>query len=130
MSGANTHMNEHPSGGTRGGASVEPTPANNVGGGRGWGDSGFFKGGTGGEGTGHISDKIKTSLSSADEFSSLRDQKGMAESNFMDRRNREMGEHEGTCATEDHSFMTQKPGGSDTLPGWEKAKGVLGNMFG
>lgn len=48
-------MNEHPSGGTRGGASVEPTPANNVGGGRGWGDSGFFKGGTGGEGTGHIS---------------------------------------------------------------------------
>ncbi|GAB1195172.1 hypothetical protein APSETT444_004426 [Aspergillus pseudonomiae] len=56
MSGANTHMNEHPSGGTRGGASVEPTPANNVGGGQGWGDSGFLKGGTGGEGTGHISD--------------------------------------------------------------------------
>ena len=52
----------------------------------------------------------------------------MAEHNFLDRRNREMGEQEGTCATEDHSFMTRKPGGSDTLPGWEKAKSALGNM--
>ncbi|OGM45193.1 hypothetical protein ABOM_005846 [Aspergillus bombycis] len=95
MSGANTHMNEHPSGG---------------------------------EGAGHISDKTKTSFSSANEFSSLREQKGMAERNFLDRRNRELGEQEGTCATEDHSFMTKKPGGSDTLPGWEKAKGALGNM--
>ena len=30
---------------TRGGASAHPTPANNSGGGAGWGDSGFLKGG-------------------------------------------------------------------------------------
>lgn len=41
-----------------GGASAEPTPANNVGGGAGWGDKAFPKGGTdeksGHEGTGHV----------------------------------------------------------------------------
>ena len=37
-----------------GGASAYPTPANNVGGGRGWGDEGFLKGGTGKEPPGHI----------------------------------------------------------------------------
>ncbi len=33
---------------TRGGASAQPTPANNAGGGSGWGDSGFIKGGMSG----------------------------------------------------------------------------------
>lgn len=37
---------------TKGGASAEPTPANNAGGGSGWGDAGFTKGGTDGDGGG------------------------------------------------------------------------------
>ncbi|PKY03039.1 hypothetical protein P168DRAFT_291196 [Aspergillus campestris IBT 28561] len=36
----------HPSTSIRGGASLQPTPANNVGGGRGLGDGGWTKGGT------------------------------------------------------------------------------------
>ncbi|KAF7591128.1 hypothetical protein BBP40_001967 [Aspergillus hancockii] len=128
MSGQHTHANQHPAAGTRGGASAEPTPANNVGGGRGWGDPGFLKGGTNDEGTGHISDKIKTSYSSANEFSSLRDQKTHAEDNYMDRMHREEGVKDGTCATEDHSFMKTRPGGSETLPGWEKAKDTVSHM--
>lgn len=45
----------HPRSSTVGGASAFPTPANNAGGGSGWGDKGFFKGGTdgGGQGKGH-----------------------------------------------------------------------------
>lgn len=40
-----------------GGTGLAPTPANNVGGGAGWGDRSFRKGGTGdvlNEGTGHV----------------------------------------------------------------------------
>lgn len=37
----------HPVSSTIGGASSVPTAANNVGGGKGWGDSGFRKGGLG-----------------------------------------------------------------------------------
>lgn len=36
-----------------GGSGSVATPANNVGGGTGWGDKGFFKGGSGTEGPGH-----------------------------------------------------------------------------
>lgn len=51
----------HPTTGARGGASAVPTPANNTGGGSGWGDEGLKKGGgsgaegvnLGGEGIGH-----------------------------------------------------------------------------
>jgi hypothetical protein len=46
----------------------------------------------------------------------------------MDRVNREGGVRDGTCATEDHSFMEKKPGAPDTLPGWEKAKDTVSNM--
>lgn len=42
----------HPRTSTLGGASAVPTPANNTGGGTGWGDKGFFKGGS--QGTGHV----------------------------------------------------------------------------
>lgn len=38
--------NHHPIA-TQGGASAVPTAANNTGGGSGWGDSGFYKGGGG-----------------------------------------------------------------------------------
>ncbi|KAL4781075.1 hypothetical protein BJX76DRAFT_336184 [Aspergillus varians] len=44
-SGASSSGNQ-PTTATRGGASAYPTPANNTGGGSGWGDSGFLKGGT------------------------------------------------------------------------------------
>lgn len=43
----------HPRTSTIGGASAFPTPANNAGGGAGWGDKGFFKGGSDGQGPGH-----------------------------------------------------------------------------
>lgn len=38
---------------TEGGTSAVPTPANNIGGGSGWGDEGFWKGGTGRQAPGH-----------------------------------------------------------------------------
>lgn len=44
----------HPRSSTQGGASSVPTPANNSGGGRGWGDKGFFKGGMEGPGHQHV----------------------------------------------------------------------------
>lgn len=40
-----TPTGNQPTTSTRGGASAFPTPANNAGGGSGWGDSGFIKGG-------------------------------------------------------------------------------------
>lgn len=43
----------HPRTSSMGGSGSVPTPANNVGGGTGWGDKGFFKGGSGTEGPGH-----------------------------------------------------------------------------
>lgn len=43
--GPNSSTN-HPTTATSGGASAKPTPANNAGGGSGWGDPGFSKGGT------------------------------------------------------------------------------------
>lgn len=52
---------------TQGGASSKPTPANNAGGGKGWGDKGFFKGGTGTEGPGHEAvSPFDTDLTSAE----------------------------------------------------------------
>ncbi|PYH44130.1 uncharacterized protein BP01DRAFT_89307 [Aspergillus saccharolyticus JOP 1030-1] len=99
---------------TRGGASAEPTPANNAGGGSGWGDSGHPKGG--------ISNDILTTP----ELSSITDQKTRAENKFLGRFDEGQGMQEGTCATEDHSFMERKPGGSGALPGWETMKDKLG----
>lgn len=47
MSAPSTGSNggNHPNSATRGGASAYPTPANNTGGGRGWGDHGMKAGG-------------------------------------------------------------------------------------
>jgi hypothetical protein len=45
VDGPNSSTN-HPTTATSGGASAKPTPANNAGGGSGWGDPGFVKGGT------------------------------------------------------------------------------------
>lgn len=54
VDGQSSSLN-HPTTATTGGASGKPSPANNVGGGTGWGDKGFTKGGINqAEGEGHI----------------------------------------------------------------------------
>ncbi|RAL17350.1 uncharacterized protein BO97DRAFT_401987 [Aspergillus homomorphus CBS 101889] len=102
---------------TSGGASAEPTPANNAGGGSGWGDAGHPKGGM---------DGVSSDVLTAPEFRSISDQKSAAERKFMGRFNEGHDVRDGTCATEDHSFMERKPGGSGALPGWETMKDKLG----
>jgi hypothetical protein len=55
----------HPTSALSGGTSAKPTPANNVGGGAGWGDKGFVKGGsdaTPHEGLGHVAVCVDHSL--------------------------------------------------------------------
>ncbi|RAH40826.1 uncharacterized protein BO95DRAFT_399518 [Aspergillus brunneoviolaceus CBS 621.78] len=102
---------------TSGGASAEPTPANNAGGGSGWGDSGHPKGG------------VSSDVLTAPEFRDISDQKSAAEHKFLGRFDEGQGMQEGTCATEDHSFMERKPGGSGALPGWETMKDKLGFLY-
>jgi len=66
------------------------------------------------------------------DFLGLRDQTSRAEAKYRERADlardikptTESGEP--TCATEDHSFMGAKPGGSDTWPGWDTAKKLFG----
>ncbi|KAJ5982052.1 hypothetical protein N7451_012152 [Penicillium sp. IBT 35674x] len=101
--GANSSTN-HPTAATSGGASAKPTPANNAGGRSGWGDPGFIKGGT--------TDRTDTGL-------------GHVAARNPDINPMTTGGGEPTCATEDHSFMERKPGGSSTLPGWDMAKHIL-----
>lgn len=62
----------------------------------------------------------------------LQEQKHHAKDNFLQRADdSDINGHpnlhgEPTCANEDHSFMTQKPGGSETWPGWETMKNIVG----
>ncbi|KAJ5979415.1 FAD dependent oxidoreductase [Penicillium viridicatum] len=131
--GASSSAN-HPTTATSGGASTKPTPANNTGGGSGWGDPGFAKGGTTetpDTGLGHVA--ARNPASTIGSFLGLEDQKGRAEHKYLERVNLAANDAEptnpsggpSTCATEDHSFMEQKPGGPDTLPGWKTAKNVF-----
>ncbi|GFF23866.1 hypothetical protein IFM58399_00449 [Aspergillus lentulus] len=115
---------------TQGGASSKPTPANNAGGGKGWGDKGFFKGGTGTEGPGH--EAATNPKSSMGQFLGLSSQKGAASSNFEQRAQgaSEMTAKGTSCDTEDHSFMEHRPGCPETLPGWSKTKGVMDMLHG
>ncbi|KAF7117951.1 hypothetical protein CNMCM5793_007301 [Aspergillus hiratsukae] len=114
---------------TQGGASAKPTPANNAGGGTGWGDKGFFKGGSSKgstEGPGHVA--ASNPKSSMGEFLGLRSQKGVASEN-VEQRAQKASDAKGTsCDTEDHSFMDHKPGCPETMPGWSKTKGVVDYM--
>lgn len=71
--------------------------------------------------------------STSGEFRGLQDQKTRAENKFMERVDLveanvkpTNAQGEPTCASEDHSFMGQKPGGSETLPGWETVKNTIG----
>ncbi|CAI7589959.1 unnamed protein product [Penicillium viridicatum] len=131
--GASSSAN-HPTTATSGGASTKPTPANNTGGGSGWGDPGFPKGGTTetpDTGLGHVA--ARNPASTIGNFLGLEDQKGRAEHKYLERVNLAATDAEptnpsggaSTRSTEDHSFMEQKPGGPDTLPGWKIAKNIL-----
>ncbi|KAJ5785256.1 uncharacterized protein N7503_010468 [Penicillium pulvis] len=125
----------HPRTSVSGGSGATPTPANNVGGGTGWGDTGFQKGGSHDpneprEGFGHV--EAANPRGTMGEALGLKEQKNHARDNFMQRIDDADGNvkpttasGEPTCANEDHSFMTQKPGGSDTWPGWGTMKNVL-----
>jgi hypothetical protein len=66
------------------------------------------------------------------DFLGLQDQKSRAENKYLQRVDLAEGnaspmnsQGEPTCATEDHSFMGEKAGGSDTLPGWHAIKNLV-----
>ncbi|KAJ5283492.1 FAD dependent oxidoreductase [Penicillium chrysogenum] len=133
VDGPNSSTN-HPTTAISGGASAKPTPANNAGGGSGWGDPGFVKGGTtkaSDTGLGHVA--AHNPASTTGKFLGLEDQTGRAERKYLEHVDLAANDAEPTatsggeptCATEDHSFMERKPGGPDTLPGWKAAKNIL-----
>ncbi|KAF3010199.1 hypothetical protein E8E15_000073 [Penicillium rubens] len=87
VDGPNSSAN-HPTTATSGGASAKPTPANNTGGGSGWGDPGFVKGGmteTADTESGHVTPQNPTSTTG--NFLGLGDQKGRAEHKYLERVN-------------------------------------------
>ncbi|OJJ30308.1 hypothetical protein ASPWEDRAFT_176973 [Aspergillus wentii DTO 134E9] len=112
---------------TMGGASAFPTPANNVGGGKGWGDKGFRKGGM--DGPGHV--HSQSALDFCGNFLGLEQQKSFGESNHSKRAEsagygtQKTKSGYPTCENEDHSFMNHRPGCPGTLPGWSKTKNFL-----
>ncbi|KAL1970061.1 hypothetical protein VTN77DRAFT_6466 [Rasamsonia byssochlamydoides] len=127
----------HPTAATAGGASAIPTPANNAGGGKGWGDKGFRKGGgtgspTPSQGLGHA--PMPNPAASFGNFLGLQEQKHAAEwhaahkyedaaaSSGIIKPTTENGEE--TCETEDHSFMNHTPGCPQNLPGANIIKGA------
>lgn len=69
-------------------------------------------------------------------FLGLSDQKSRAEAKYLaradlagdDSTKTTTDSGEPTCSGEDHSFMGTKPGGADTLPGWETMKNLAGNL--
>ncbi|KAJ6027975.1 hypothetical protein N7540_003551 [Penicillium herquei] len=121
-----------------GGTSATPTPANNVGGGSGWGDPGFKKGGTSShrdddeprQGYGHV--EAPNPRATMGDTLGLQQQKTRAKYHFLQRSDeaadvKPMSEHgEPTCASEDHTFMNHRPGGSKTMPGWGTMRNVMG----
>ncbi|KAJ9268882.1 hypothetical protein DTO212C5_5083 [Paecilomyces variotii] len=132
---SNEGASNHPTTGSRGGASAIPTPANNTGGGSGWGDKGMKKGGgggaggvnLGGEGIGHH--QTPNPAASFGNFLGLQDQKEAAHNNFEQKFEHAAGiepprtlDGEPTCESEDHSFANHKPGCPETMPGWNKVK--------
>ncbi|KAL4935876.1 hypothetical protein BDV06DRAFT_206046 [Aspergillus oleicola] len=129
-----TPSGNQPTTSTRGGASAYPTPANNTGGGAGWGDSGILKGGLEGASNGLSSSSGEShpaKLSSmSGELSSLSKQKHAGEESYQ-RDVEEVGGVSGsTPGDRDADFMKSKPGGSDTLPGWEGMKKGVHSMMG
>ncbi|KAL4955415.1 hypothetical protein BDW69DRAFT_160811 [Aspergillus filifer] len=129
-----TPSGNQPTTSTRGGASVYPTPANNAGGGAGWGDSGIIKGGLEG-----VSNRLSSSsgesptakLSSmSGELSSLSEQKQAGERRYQQDVDEGGGVLRPAPGDGDADFMKAKPGGPDTLPGWEGVKKGVNSMMG
>ncbi|KAL4967164.1 uncharacterized protein BDV14DRAFT_32337 [Aspergillus stella-maris] len=129
-----TPSGNQPTSSTRGGASAYPTPANNTGGGAGWGDSGILKGGLEG-----ASNRLSSSsgeshpskLSSmSGELSSLSEQKHAGEQRYQQDVDEAGGVPAPAPGDGDADFMKTKPGGSDTLPGWEGMKKGVNSMMG
>ncbi|KAH8427904.1 uncharacterized protein LDX57_005607 [Aspergillus melleus] len=116
-----SHENQ-PSTGVRGGASDTPTPANTSEGGLFQRLQGGDTSGVRNQGAGHVG--IGAPKQTEGEFLSLNEQKGMAGHHYNQRAGLEE-----PGAAEDRSFMQKKPGAQDTLPGWEKAKNVVGNLL-
>ncbi|KAL4926134.1 uncharacterized protein BDV17DRAFT_270145 [Aspergillus undulatus] len=119
---------------TRGGASAYPTPANNTGGGAGWGDSGIIKGGLEG-----ASNRLSSSsgeshsakLSSiSGHLSSLSEQKRAGEERYQQDVDEAGGVPRPEAGGGDAHFMRTKPGGGDTLPGWEGIKKGVNSVMG
>ncbi|KAL2851069.1 hypothetical protein BJY01DRAFT_245171 [Aspergillus pseudoustus] len=125
-----TPTGNQPTTSTRGGASAYPTPANNAGGGAGWGDSGFIKGGLEGisnrlsSGSGESQTSKLSSMSG--EMSGLSEQKAAGKQQYKN----DVDEAGAIPSESDPSFMKHKPGGSDTLPGWNKARGAFDSVLG
>ncbi|KAL4922439.1 hypothetical protein BDW62DRAFT_172514 [Aspergillus aurantiobrunneus] len=61
-------------------------------------------------------------------FHSLEEQKGAAEDKYKTRAINSAGEPL-AGDKEDTSFMNRKPGGGETLPGWEKAREMVTGKF-
>ncbi|KAL4915651.1 hypothetical protein BDW62DRAFT_203411 [Aspergillus aurantiobrunneus] len=127
-----TPSGNQPTTSTRGGASAFPTPANNTGGGSGWGDSGLLKGGLDRDST-HLSSSSGESNSAklssiSGEMSSLTEQKAAGEQSYQ--QNLADAGAVPSSGNAGVGFMGHKPGGSDTLPGWEKAKGAFNSVMG
>ncbi|OJI98221.1 hypothetical protein ASPVEDRAFT_37663 [Aspergillus versicolor CBS 583.65] len=76
----------------------------------------------GNEGPGHVpTDAPADTIYS---FNSLKEQKHAAEDKYMARAAASAGE-EPPAQKEDTSFMNHKPGGGETLPGWDTMKGIF-----
>ncbi|KAJ5237536.1 hypothetical protein N7489_007627 [Penicillium chrysogenum] len=127
--GADSTFNRQTTAVPEGGASAQPTPANNVGGGEGWGDRLWLGGKHGGSGHAEATNPRST----MGDFLALDDQKTRGQSKFVQRQNLVdnnvapmNAQGEPTCATEDHSFMRRKAGDPDTYPGWGAFKSFFG----
>ncbi|KAL2012352.1 hypothetical protein VTN00DRAFT_5070 [Thermoascus crustaceus] len=129
----------HPITANIGGTSAIPTPANNIGGGTGWGDKGFTKGGgsgsggesIGSEGMGHT--PMPNPAASMGSFLGLSEQKAAAGGHYKSKFEAAAGYEkpttetgEPTCEAEDHSFAEHKPGCPETLTGYFKVKNIWG----
>lgn len=120
----------------RGGTSTKSTPANNIGeGSSGLGDSGYPKG------SGSVSSHPEYSLCSllqgctcttltihteqaTGNFNTLTHQKKPGKEQQEEMRSR--SEDPSNLSKEDGDFMSHRPGGSETLPGWNKMKEFAG----
>ncbi|KAI9370059.1 hypothetical protein BJX61DRAFT_113158 [Aspergillus egyptiacus] len=59
-------------------------------------------------------------------FHSLEQQKATAEDKYVNKALASAGKpQQGDRGKEDSSFMNRKPGGGETLPGWDKAKEMI-----